>query len=430
MNKLYSLLEHIRGKLNASAYLRDVLWQASGNTFAQVIGIAALPFLTRLYSPSDFASLNLFSQVVAGLAIVMTLRFEYLVMLPSSEQESEAVMRLTVRMGSLHVLLWTPLLLMLPSSWSWLASKEALAQWLWLAPITAWGISVAVAFQQLVQRRGDFRTTAWAEFVGRCSYVGIALLGALALPSIMGLMAATAANAAGKLVFMWRNHAQFVLSMFSSPNVHIAASVRRMALSTSLSNIVSLFSGMAPMVFIADQYGASALGQYGLVISTLYLPSTLLGQAIGQVYYQRACRLHADKTNFSKLLVETTRNLSLIGLPLYGLVALISPFAYPLAFGSDWRGAGELAPWMCLAAAAGFLSNPLDRTSMVVNAWWYLSTWNLIRALATFAVLLISHFLVLSMGKFIALLALLVSGMYLIDLMASYYFANSSRHSI
>lgn len=413
----------VRHKLGSSQYLRDVLMQASGNTAAQVLGIAAMPLLTRLYAPSDFAALHLFSHLVAGLAILLTMRFEYLVMLPAEQRESDSVLRLTFLLGGVHVLWLTPVLWILPDQWVWLRSQGAIADWVWLTPISAWAVSLAVGFQQAVQRRGDFRSTAASEFVGRSAYVACAMVGALALPNLIGLMASTLANAVVKLVWLIRAGSDFA-RMWLQPNfAPIAKSIRRMAVSTSASNLIALFSGMAPMFYIADRYGASGLGQYGLVVSTLYLPSVLLGQAIGQVYYQRACRLHGDGLAFRDLLITTSYNLAKLGVPLYALIALISPLAYPLVFGAEWDSAGELARWLCIAAMAGFLSTPLDRTSIIVGAWWYLSAWHALRAAFTAACLISSAIYNLPLQTFILLLSLQNALAYGIDWAASYAFA-------
>jgi O-antigen/teichoic acid export membrane protein len=402
-----------------------VLWQASGNTAAQLLGIAAMPILTRLYAPGDFGALNLFAQAVAALAIVMTLRFEYLVMLPADQEESDRILRLVVRLGALHVLLWTPLLVYMPGRWDWLGAQGQIADWLWLAPLSAWGVSVAMAVQQAVQRRGNFRLSGGSEFVGRCAYVASGLIGSLALPNIIGLMCATAANAGAKLLWLIRFRKDRSGSLLHGTVLPLASSVKRLALSTSFSNLIALISGMAPMLFIAERYGTSALGQYGLVISTLYLPSALLGQAIGQVYYQRACRLHQTGTNFTDLLVQTSWSLMAIGAPVYGLVGFLAPKIYPLIFGAEWAEAGQLARWMCIAAAVGFVTSPFDRSSVVVGVWWYLTAWHALRAGATVMCLLLGQMVGLSLTELIILLSFVNAGVYAVDWLASRHFSGA-----
>ena len=423
MPTVKSLINKLRARFPITHYVRDILVVASGNSAAQMLGIVAMPLLTRLYTPSDFAALTLLTQVVAGLAILQTLRFEYLVMLPAEEREAEALLRLTFRLGVLHVMWLTPLLAWLPTNWTWLSDQGLIAEWLWLAPITALSVSISLGLQQAVQRKENFRASAASEFAGRTAYVSCALIGALALPNITGLMLSPFANSSVKLAWLLGLNRGFIRPFLQSSVVSISKSIRRLALWTSASNLISLFSGLAPMVFIADQYGANALGQYGLVLSTLYLPSTLLGQAIGQVFYQRASRLHVDGSSFSNLLVKTTGHLVKIGVPLYCLVSLIAPIAYPWVFGADWASSGEMARWLCIAAFAGFLSTPLDRSSLIVGAWWYLSSWHFLRAVMTAACLILSSSQNLSLISCVILLALQNTLIYVIDWVASYLFA-------
>lgn len=427
MAQLETIATCVRRKIGSSIYLRDVVLQASGNSAAQLLGIAAMPLLTRLYAPSDFAALNLFTQIVAGLSILMTLRFEYLVMIPAKQHESFDVLRLSFVLGAFHVVWLTPVLWILPSYWDWLRSIGAAADWIWLAPLSAWVLSLSVGFQQTVQRQGNFRSSAIAEFFGRGAYLACAIVGFLALPNLIGLMISTLANAGAKLTWLVHAAGDFSRVCLRQKAAPIAWNIRRMALSTSLSNLISLASGIAPMIFIADRYGANALGQYGLVVSTLYLPSVLLAQAIGQVYYQRACRLHGENKSFADLLITTSINLAKIGLPLYILIALIAPIAYPIIFGTEWTSAGEMARWLCIAAASGFLSTPLDRTSIIVGAWWYLSAWHTLRAVMTAATLIISSIYALPLQTFILLLTLQNALAYGIDWATSYFFATRSH---
>jgi lipopolysaccharide exporter len=86
-----SIIVKFKQKLKSSNYLRNVVWQVSGNGIAQILGILAMPFLTRLYDPTHFAALNLFSQVIAILAILISWRFEHMLMLPKNDAHATAM---------------------------------------------------------------------------------------------------------------------------------------------------------------------------------------------------------------------------------------------------------------------------------------------------------------------------------------------------
>src|SRR5690606_4627856 len=58
-----------------------------------------------------------------------------------------------------------------------------------------------------------------------------------------------------------------------------------------ISNTILTFSGLLPILFISKQYGATSLGQFSLVMATIFLPSGLVGAAVGNVFYQRSANL-------------------------------------------------------------------------------------------------------------------------------------------
>ncbi|MCM8532838.1 MAG: oligosaccharide flippase family protein [Lentisphaeraceae bacterium] len=60
-----------------NSLIKKVLAFSSWTTFSQVLGIAFLPVLVRLYSPEGFGELGIFTSYVAVLSAVIALRFDY-----------------------------------------------------------------------------------------------------------------------------------------------------------------------------------------------------------------------------------------------------------------------------------------------------------------------------------------------------------------
>jgi hypothetical protein len=56
----------------------------------------ALPLLSRLYTPSDFALHALFIQLLGLATVVVSWRYEYLIALPSNEQAAAALQRIVI----------------------------------------------------------------------------------------------------------------------------------------------------------------------------------------------------------------------------------------------------------------------------------------------------------------------------------------------
>ena len=373
-----------------SSYWRDVAWQSSGASLAQLVGIVGMPVLTRLYTPEDFAVQSLFLQVVAYATALVTWRYEYFVQLPKSDVDVNALNRLVLALGCLTVLGSTPLLWFFRYTIAAQLGNSDVAIWLLWAPTTAVLVSWTLAIQNNAQRGGDVKTSGLSELVGKLVYVSTGLIAAQVHSGTAGLIMTSAVAAIGKSTLVMALRPAWLKASLQC-EVRAVARVRsrygRLATSTVVAHLLSTSTFAIPLVAIARLYGAEILGQFALVMATIFLPSGLLGTAIGQVYYQRAARQWAEGSSFFGLWRDMVHKLLIIGVPVYAIVALLSELAYPLVFGDRWALAGEFATWMSVAALVSFVSSPIDRTCLIVGAASYSIVWSVYRVASTVVVI-------------------------------------------
>ena len=417
-----------------SSYWRDISWVASGTVIAQAISLLSMPLLTRLYDPAAFASLSIFTQLAALAAVVLTLRFEYALPLPRRRLDAVALLWLVVALGAAGALLWTGVAALLAPQLAGMLSSESALLWL-LAPLTGMLISLAVATQYFAQRQLNYRRIGIAEVGNKVVYLLTALLGLWLLPSPAGLLLAVGAGALGKTLLLaspdslerWRGRRRRARA-WARLLLRNAARYRGLSASMVGSHLMLTLTGLIPSLYVAQAFGADTLGQMALVISTTYLPSALIGAAVGQVYFQRAAQRWAQGQDFAELWRITARKLALIGLPIYAGLALVAPWVYPIVFGAQWQLAGQFASIMSLSAYLSFLTTPLDRSCIVAGAWRYIPLWHFGRLASTVAVVALSRWLDWSATTFIIALTLQMSLLYLIDFFAERAFA-SMRNS-
>ncbi len=409
-----------------SAYWRDVIWQASGNTLAQAVGILGIPVMTRLYTPQEFAVQALFIQLMTLGTALVTWRYEYFVQLPRARGDARALNQLVLILGMVAIAVLSPVLWNYRESLAAQMGNRALAPWLPFVPVTCALVSWAVASQNNAQRFGDFKTSGFSELVGKLCYVGVGIAGGIAHLGACALIATTALGATGKTLFIFLSRpswGKYLWHAQASRVRQVLSRYHRLASSTVLAHLLSTAAIMAPQVTLAHLYGADVLGQFALVLTTIYLPSSLLGSAIGHVYYQRAALIYSQGESFFGLWRGTAAKLALIGAPVFGLVALVSPWAYPLVFGPQWTLAGTLATWMSLAAFGSFISGPMDRTCLIVGAGLYAILWSLFRLLSTLLVVWLATRLPLEPNEFIAILVTQMCLAYGIDFWAGARFS-------
>ena len=350
------------------------------------------------------------------------MRLEYFV-IQSINQEEKRLLSYLVRLGAVQLIIWTPIFYLLPFYFDLFKKNHISSQTLSLVPITAYLISLSFAVAQKIQKNGDFKTTSIAEVYGKLSYAATAVVGSLALPSTIGLISSSAASSLCKLAYLKKRINIKSLFTINQRDCSVTDKTFWMGLSLSGSNILNMAGTLVTSIVVLNNYGSSEMGQYSLVLTTLYLPMNLIGQAVGQIFHQRSVIHLRTNDSLEELTVKTTKGLILIGIPIFATIALFSPQLYPLIFGGEWTEAGTLARFMSLQALAGFISSPMDRTSMVVRIWWWLPIWNIFRLTTTFFAVWIGHYYDFNFHTFVFLVSFQGTIMYALDWIVTMYFS-------
>ncbi len=369
-------------RLQASSYWQDVAWLVSGTVVAQALTFLMLPIFTRLYRPSDFAVMNLFVQIVAMATVVATVRYESFIQLPKRHSDGWRLMQLVGFLGMVFTVVLTPIAWVFRDTFARWAGESALAKWLVFVPVTAALTSMASAFQAWEQRRNRFRRSSEAEVAGKVGFAGSVLLGWWLVPGSAGLVLGSGLGAVlGKLAWLVRID-RLRLCGRVADFWRMARQLGRLAGSLTVSQALLSITGIIPMLVIAHAYGPEVLGQYALANQSIYLPTALLGTAMGNVYYQRASVRWAQGHDFSDLWRSTSKRLFLVGVPIYGIAVILLPIVFPIIFGGTWIVAGRFAGILAISSFFGFVAAPIDKGCLVVGAWWYIPLWHGARTLS------------------------------------------------
>ena len=407
-----------------SGYLSNIGLQSGGNILAQAINIVSLPLITRLFHPADFGAFNLFMQFMALTTILISLRVEHVVMLPKTDDQAKELVGFVAGFGAMSCAGLTGICLGLVVA-GFIPIEYQI--WALILPMTSFLIVFAQAAQQLSQRSEDFRKSGMSEVANRAGN-GLVSIGAglLGLPGVW-LGVATATGFASKILVVRGalksvSFAPMRGALTGRTRIR-AQGLEKLLGSMILSHGMLAVTTLAPLTYIGYRYGEDFTGQFALVLGTLALPTILVGNAIGQVFYQRASQMFANGGAFSALLLANVRLLFFIALPAFLFVALTGPFLYPLIFGSQWHVAGETAQIYAVAAAFSFMTVPFDRSGLIVNAWWYGPSWHFGRLVTTLATILLSEMISAPYMTFVWFVAVQSVLLYAIDGCSSYLFA-------
>jgi O-antigen/teichoic acid export membrane protein len=363
-----SIRDRIRG-IGGDRFIRDVLKLASGTLAGRLILLAALPLLTRLYTPEDFALLAVYMALVGTIGVAACLRLEIAIPLAESETDAADLLALALLATLAVAFLLGAAALLVPKPLVAALGKPAFAPYLGLVPLGVLMYSSYTALQFWTIRAHRFGSIAQTRMTqagfGAGTMLALGWAGLAPLGLLLGNMLAMGAGGI-KL-----GHEALAIDRAALRYVtlnRLRDSLRRYRryplLSTpeALANIAAL---QVPILMIAIALDLEA-GNLFLALQIMAAPMTLMGMSVAQVYSSRAAEERAAGRlgPFTRSLM---RRLLFIGSGPILLVGMISPWVFPAVFGAEWGRAGQIAAWIAPWMLLQLIASPMAMTLHVTN---------------------------------------------------------------
>ncbi|GGY27465.1 hypothetical protein GCM10008098_20670 [Rhodanobacter panaciterrae] len=135
----------------------------------------------------------------------------------------------------------------------------------------------------------------------------------------------------------------------------------------------STFEGLAntagiqlPVIIIAALAVGPEAGYLMLATRAMAAPMTLIGSSVAQVYLSRAPE-ELRRDSLGEFTAKVIGGLAKSGVGPLIFAGIISPVAFPIIFGEEWRRAGDIVGWMTPWFVAQFLASPVSMTLHVTG---------------------------------------------------------------
>lgn len=365
--RLSGLREGLKARLPSGGFLTGVAALMTGTALAQAIPALAAPVLTRLYTPSDFGALALFTSITAVCGVIACARYELAVVLPDDEDDARALAYLSIGLAATLACV-LQLVLLVASPWvARQVGSPSIAPWLLLVPVVVFLMGLFNALNYVITRSADFQLLARARvaqaLAGSGSQVGFGTVWAGPGGLIVG-NAIGASVGVGALVRKAR--AQGYGRRTSLRRIRAVArrysDFPKYSLLSALAQTLSL---LLVSVVIARFYSVEVLGEYSLVLRVLGLPLALVAGSVGQVYFQHASESLRESGSMLGIFHRTLRALTIAAVLSSAVAFLVLPNIFGFVFSSEWRGAGTLARSLLPGFTMQFIVAPLTMSNLV-----------------------------------------------------------------
>jgi O-antigen/teichoic acid export membrane protein len=357
----------LKSKLN-SEFARNSLTIFSGNVIAQAIPFLAEPVLARLYQPADFAVLAVYLSVANLFSIIATGRYEMAIMLPKEDKKAVNVLGLSVLISIGVSVLSFLIVWIFNARICKILNNEDVATYLYLVPLSVISVAWYQIFNYWNSRKKRFKNVMFSKTTQSVTNVLINL--GFAIKSLGLVMGQFLGYLFGSfvLLFSFLRKDKDKLNQISRNDMkEVAVQYQDFPKINSIHAFGDVLKQSGEVFLLSYFYFKDKVGLHSRTLRLLFAPSSMIGSAVGQVFYQKASETYQNGGDLRGLLIKVLKTMALIAFPVFLTVALFGDDLFAWFLGEPYRMAGAygryLAPWLFF----NFITMPVSQIPLIVS---------------------------------------------------------------
>lgn len=347
------------------SFFSDVLKLAGGTAIAQVLSILASPIITRMYGPEAFGLSALFASITGIIAVVACLRYELAIMLPEKDEDAANLLALSLILAATMSIITAFVVWLSRDTLLSLLKAPGLEPYLWMVPISVFLSGVFLALNYWNSRAKCFGRLSIARLTASVAATGTQLgAGISGHPTGGNLIGASMLGSAVSTLMLgvqiWKGEKSSLTKSLSwTIFFKMLKRYKTFPILSTWSALLNTVSWQLPILLLSSFFSLKVTGFYSLSFMMISLPMSLIGSAIGQVFFQRAAE--AKRNGGLPHLVENIFEiLIVIGMLPMLMLTFEGRDIFVVFFGETWSEAGIFSQILALWALVWFISSPLS----------------------------------------------------------------------
>lgn len=345
-----------------SDFSKNVILLLQGTILAQLIPIVISPILARVYTPEDFGIYSLFIGIITVLAGVANGRYDQAIVLPHSEKQSLSLFFLGGIISLLFSFFLLIIIILFNDEIINLLNISEQGHWIFFIPLSVF----LVSFFSLL----NFINTRWKNF-NEIRNITIFKSIILAFSQVIGGWLSLGFNGLilgqvfSQMISNWKlflnvtkKCSRQVLSLNSMWDV--CKRYKNFPLYSSWASLLNSASLHIPVLLLGTLYGMAIAGFFSLAFRVVGLPVSIIGNSLGQVFFQKANSIKNDAKELKNFVYVTyIRLVKISAVPLF-LVLSFGSDVFTMFFGENWSKAGEYVQLLSFWLLFVFITSPIS----------------------------------------------------------------------
>lgn len=347
------------------------------------INLITLPILSRLYTPEEFGSIALYIAIAQLIAIFVTGRYDYALMLPRKNGDA-----LKVALSGIVLSFYLSVFVAVVLYFSYdrlltLFPNQAFAKLIWLLPIIGFFLSVRQILSMWFSRRSRFTFTSTSKVLQTIVANGVRLPRNIFANGIAGLwlgfILSEAAALVQGLIYFWRHdrrlvHAVKLTNIKSTLTKYFSFPLYSMP----ISFLNSISSNLLIYAF-SFSFTAATVGLYERFSKMVSTPLDMISSSFSVVFFQKMSQVSSKQRFYRRAYLTNL----LIGIAINVPIVAWGPEIFSFVLGEKWEFAGEMARYLAPLMAFTFATKCISTTFSSINKNGIMLTWQIIYLAAT-----------------------------------------------
>ena len=344
-----------------TSLLRDSLKLASSNLLMFLLPLVVTPILSRMYLPEDFGDWGVFSSTYTILNFVLFLCFEHTIIKVRPKDFANAIALCCL----------TSLLIITLSFFVYFTGSALSIQFFTNFPCITFFFgyliitAISTIFQNISNRLEMYWVMSLYFFI---TGIGQALLritfGVEHIYKnglIAGTVLAHVLSCLFIVTFVLRHYRTDSLSLKPSLKgiQNVAYENRKFPLYDAPATLLSFSAFNLPLIILSYYFAKAEIGCYSIIIHILLLPISLIGSAIGKVYFQRLTNNNTPTDNVTKISLEILRITTLLAIIPALFLLLGGDHIVVIFLGNRWATVGSIAICLSIWSIPTVLTQPM-----------------------------------------------------------------------
>lgn len=366
---MFSKVKLILYKITHISLLKDILTTVSGSAGAQLINLALMPVIMRIYGPEAFGVLGTFQSLIIILIPIAALTYPMAIMLPHDDKNSRCLIKISLISGFFVSLLFAIAIYFFGKSVATSLGISEVANYLFFLPFIMFSAALLEIIQQWLYRNQRFLLTARIAAIHAFSFNAFRAIAGFfqSSASVLVFTSALYYFIYSVLLLLGVNYSKkseisgelhYIKKLKREEITSVALSYKDFPLYRAPQMLINAMSHHAPTLILAAKFGTLHAGFFTLCMQILVAPTNFIGKAVASVYYPKVSRSINEHKPIVELLLKATGILALLGLLPFGLIMLFGSIIFSFAFGDQWAIAGQFAGWLAIGEYVGFFAGP------------------------------------------------------------------------